>query len=317
MKISNEIKVGIFVLATLLVVFLGYNFLKGSDWFSNTQKFYVFYENVDGLGVANEVQLNGFKVGKVQSIQILPERNNQILVRFDIDKKIKIYKSTVFKINAIPLSNTIVSLKFNDNTAIANTGDTLIGENTASVLSQFNEQIEPIKKRAETVLQSIDTILAQFSDMMVKGGNRGIKNSFAEIASSIHNLKETTDNLNVMVKNSSGRLEEIVKNVDAITLNLKNNDAFITNALKNIDKITDDIAKSNLRETIENTTKTMNDLSVVVNKIKSGEGSMGLLINDDKLYNNLKNSSADLDKLIIDIKANPKHYVHFSVFGSK
>ena len=317
MKLSNEIKVGIFVLATVIVIFSGYNFLKGSDMISNVQKFYVYYQNIDGLGISNEVQINGFKVGKVQSMQIVPERNNMILVRFDIDRKIKIYKNTVFKINQVPLSNTVVSLQNIDTKEMANSGDTLKGESTASILSQFTEEIAPIKQRAITVMESMDTILAQFSDMMNKGGNKGFRSAFSEIQLTIHNLKETSESMNTMVKGSSERLNSIIKNVDEITANLKNNNAVISNALKNINQITDDVSKSNLKQTIENTNKTMADLSVIVNKIKTGEGSIGLLVNDDKLYNNLKSSSANLDKLVIDLKANPKRYVHFSIFGGK
>ncbi len=285
--------------------------------FSNVQKFYVYYQNIDGLGISNEVQINGFKVGKVQSMQIVPERNNMILVRFDIDRKIKIYKNTVFKINQVPLSNTVVSLQNIDTKEMANSGDTLKGESTASILSQFTEEIAPIKQRAITVMESMDTILAQFSDMMNKGGNKGFRSAFSEIQLTIHNLKETSESMNTMVKGSSERLNSIIKNVDEITANLKNNNAVISNALKNINQITDDVSKSNLKQTIENTNKTMADLSVIVNKIKTGEGSIGLLVNDDKLYNNLKSSSANLDKLVIDLKANPKRYVHFSIFGGK
>ena len=316
-KLSNEVKVAIFVLATLVIVFLGYNFLNSSEIFSSSQKFYAFYKNIDGLGVANEVQLNGFKVGKVQSIQIVPEKNNQILVRFEIDKKIKIYKSTVFKINSIPLSNTVVSLVFDTQNNIATSGDTLQGESGTSILSQFNDQISPIKKRAETVMQSIDTILDQINVMMTKNGNNNLKSTMSDVQSTVHNLKETTDHLNGLMKNSSDRLASIIKNMDEISTNLKNNNAVIGSALKNIDKISDDVAKSNLKQTIENTNKTIADLSVVMSKIKNGEGSMGLLINDDKLYLNLKNSSANLDKLIVDLKENPSRYVHFSLFGKK
>jgi phospholipid/cholesterol/gamma-HCH transport system substrate-binding protein len=119
------------------------------------------------------------------------------------------------------------------------------------------------------------------------------------------------------MKSESERLDNILKNVDAITSNLKNNNATISHALNNLDKITDDIAKSNLKQTIENTNNTIADLSSILNKIKSGNGSLGMLVNDDKLYLNLKSSSENLDKLIIDLKANPKRYVHFSVFGGK
>jgi len=316
-KISNEIKIGIFGLATLAILFFGYGFLKSSDLFSSSQRFYVFYKNVDGLGVANEIQLNGFKVGKVVSLKILPERNNQILAVLDIDKNIQVYKNSVFKINSVPLSTTVIKLETINGNTLAADGDTLQGISNSSILNQFTEQMEPIKQKAIAVAGTIDSILTQLRGMLDNGGKTGLQNSLADIQAMIHNLRQTTEKVNGLMASETERLDNILKNVDAITSNLKNNNASITHALANIDKITDDVAKSNLKQTIENTNNTIADLSLVLNKIKSGNGSLGMLVNDDKLYLNLKSSSENLDKLMIDLKANPKRYVHFSVFGGK
>jgi phospholipid/cholesterol/gamma-HCH transport system substrate-binding protein len=316
-KISNEIKIGIFGVATLVILFFGYNFLKSSDLFSSSQRFYIFYKNVDGLGVANEVQLNGFKVGKVVSLKILPQRNNQIMAVVDIDKNIQVFKNSVFKINSVPLSTTVIKLETINGSTLAIDGDTLMGESNSSILNQFTEQMEPIKQKAVAVAGTIDSILTQLRSMLDNGGKTGLQNSLADIQTMIHNLRQTTEKVNGLMTSESERLDNILKNVDAITTNLKNNNTSITHALANIDKITDDVAKSNLKQTIENTNATIADLSTVLNKIKSGNGSLGMLVNDDKLYLNLKSSSENLDKLMIDLKANPKRYVHFSVFGAK
>jgi phospholipid/cholesterol/gamma-HCH transport system substrate-binding protein len=269
------------------------------------------------LGVANEVQLNGFKVGKVVSLKILPQRNNQIMAVVDIDKNIQVFKNSVFKINSVPLSTTVIKLETINGSALAVDGDTLMGESNSSILNQFTEQMEPIKQKAVAVAGTIDSILTQLRSMLDNGGKTGLQNSLADIQMMIHNLRQTTEKVNGLMASESERLDNILKNVDAITTNLKNNNTSITHALANIDKITDDVAKSNLKQTIENTNATIADLSTVLNKIKSGNGSLGMLVNDDKLYLNLKSSSENLDKLMIDLKANPKRYVHFSVFGGK
>jgi phospholipid/cholesterol/gamma-HCH transport system substrate-binding protein len=285
--------------------------------FSSSQRFYIFYKNVDGLGVANEVQLNGFKVGKVVSLKILPQRNNQIMAVVDIDKNIQVFKNSVFKINSVPLSTTVIKLETINGNTLAADGDTLMGESNSSILNQFTEQMEPIKQKAVAVAGTIDSILTQLRSMLDNGGKTGLQNSLADIQMMIHNLRQTTEKVNGLMASESERLDNILKNVDAITTNLKNNNASITHALANIDKITDDVAKSNLKQTIENTNATIADLSTILNKIKTGNGSLGMLINDDKLYLNLKSSSDNLDKLMIDLKAHPKRYVHFSVFGGK
>ena len=128
--------------------------------------------------------------------------------------------------------------------------------------------MEPIKQKAIAVAGTIDSILTQLRGMLDNGGKSGLQNSLADIQAMIHNLRQTTEKVNGLMASETERLDNILKNVDAITANLKNNNATITHALANIDKITDDVAKSNLKQTIENTNNTISDLSLVLNKIK-------------------------------------------------
>ena len=319
MKVSNEFKVGLFGAFALLALILGYNFLKGANLFSRSPHFYASYSKINGLNVANPVQVNGLNVGKVEELTINQNDSNRILVKVSISKDIQLPNNSIFRISSADLlGSKVIRLELGNSKTYAVSGDTLFGANEVSLMDDVARQIEPIKIKAEKVIMTIDSVLAQVKSLFDKNGKGGaLTNTVIDLETTIHNIRTTTDQVNLMVKAESDRLDVILKNVSSITENLKKNNDAITHALNNIDKITDDLAKSDLKKTVDNANQAIADISVIIDKIKAGKGSLGMLVNDDKLYTNLQQSSADLDKLIIDLKANPKRYVSLSLFGGK
>lgn len=316
MKISNEFKVGVMGVITLLILIFGYNYLKGNRFFSSSQHFYAIYDKVDGLNVSNAVKINGLTVGKVEALQLSEDTSHRIIATFTIDEDIKVPKNSKLKIvSADLLGAKMVNLELGNSSVLAVDDDTIMGITEVGLMESFSKQMEPIKNKASHAILAIDTVLQQLKVMIGDGKNNGMTNSLNDLQATIHNLKTTTDNVNGIVSDQRTRLDAILKNVESISNNFKNNNEAITHALNNIDKITDDVAKSNLKQTIADANTTIADLNSILAKIKSGQGTVGLLINDDKLYNNLKASSDDLDKLIIDLRTNPNRYVHFSLFG--
>jgi phospholipid/cholesterol/gamma-HCH transport system substrate-binding protein len=144
---------------------------------------------------------------------------------------------------------------------------------------------------------------------------RNFDRSFASIARTLETLEKTTKTVDGLVTNQSSKISLIITNLESISTNLKNNNSTITKIVNNFDKISDDVAKANFAQTITEANKAVADLQVIINKVNSGNGTLGQLINDERMYNNLNNAAANLDKLIVDLKANPKRYVSFSVFG--
>ncbi len=314
MKLSKEIKAAIIVISGLAALIWGFNFLKGRNLFSRQRTFHAIYRQVDGLQNGNPVMINGYKVGQVGEIHFLVD--GRLMVNIVVDADVKIPKNSVARIGSSDLlgsKNLQVVLK--NQIQLAQDGDTLQAENQASMADEVNSQIKPIKEKAENLLATTDSILTTIQYVFNKTTRDNISSSFASIERTLRSLEHSSYALDTLMYTQQSRLKNIFGNVESISFNLKNNNEKIGKIFSNISSVSDSLVKSNFTATIRNANSVLEKSALVMDKINKGKGSMGLLINNDSLYNNLSAASADLDKLIIDIKANPKKYVHFSFFG--
>lgn len=298
MKISNETKVGILATVAITILILGYSFLKGMDIFSGDNEFYAVYPKIDGLTESRPVLVNGFQVGRVSELKLNPD--GQVLVEFQINPDYKIPKNTIAKLeNTDLLGGKAVVFMLGNSTDLAGNGDTLTG----AVQIGFMDQIKPVQAKAEMIASRMDSILNSINQTINPEFQKNFNQSFTSIAQTLKTLESTSQKVDGLVGAQSQRIGDILANLESMTANLK--------------KVSQETANAKLGETLANANKAVSDLQQVVNKINSGQGSLGLLINDQQLYNNLSQASGNLDKLMIDLKANPKRYVHFSVFGKK
>ncbi|HXI00744.1 MAG TPA: MlaD family protein [Sphingobacteriaceae bacterium] len=312
MKINNETKVGVLAAVAIAILILGYNFLKGNDVFSSENDFYSIYDNVDGLAASNAVLVNGFKIGRVSKLSLQP--NGKILAQFKIKPDYEIPKSTIAKLESTSLlGGKAIVFELGTSKVYAEDGDTLRSGTEKNLM----EQVEPVQKKAEKIIARMDSLLTSLNNTVSPEFQRNFQQSFASIARSMQTLEGTTRKFDNLVGTQSNKIASILNNFESISVNLKNNNKKISSIMSNIDKVTDEVARANFALTIQNANKAMTDLQATVNKINTGQGSLGMLINDEKMYTNLNSAAANLDKLMIDLKANPKRYVHFSVFGGK
>ena len=312
MKISNETKVGILAAFAIAVFIVGYNFLKGNDVFTSENEYYAIYDKVDGLTVSKPVLVNGFQIGRVSALTLQP--SGQILAEFKIDPKYEIPKSTVAKLESTDLlGSKAVVFDLGNSTTYAASGDTL----NANVQVNILDQMEPVQKKAQVVIARLDSILQSVNSILSPNFQKNVESSFNSISATLRSLESTSKTVDGMVSIQSRRIDNILANAESISSNLKNNNQQITSILSNFNQLSDGLAKSNFKQTLENADKAVADLQLTINKINSGKGSVGMLLNDEQLYNNLNNASKNLDNLMIDLKANPKRYVSFSVFGGR
>lgn len=312
MKINNETKVGVLAAVAIAILILGYNFLRGNDVFSSENEFYAVYNNVDGLVPSNPVLVNGFQVGRVSKLSLQP--NGQIIAEFKVSPEYEIPKSTVAKLESTSLlGGKAIVFELGEGNVYAESGDTLNAGSSKNLM----EQVQPVQKKAEMIIARMDSLLTSLNNTISPEFQGNFQRSFASIARSMETLEGTTVKFDNLVGTQSNKIAAILSNFESISANLKNNNQKITSIMTNIDQVTDEVARANFAETIQNANKAMTDLQATVNKINTGQGSLGLLINDDKMYTNLNNAAENLDKLMIDLKANPKRYVHFSVFGGR
>jgi phospholipid/cholesterol/gamma-HCH transport system substrate-binding protein len=308
-KIANETKVGILAAFSIALLIIGYNFLKGNAIFSSETVLYAKYPRVDGLAVSKPVLINGFQIGRVDKLTLLP--NGSIVATLKISGKYDIPKNSTARLESTDLLGSKAIVMDLGSGAFAQEGDTL----NANVQQNIMEAVQPVQQKAERIIGKMDSILTSVNSIMNPNFQKNVDKSFNSIAATLASLEATSKKVDRLVGSESSKVEGILNNVEAISGNLKANNQKINAILTNINTVTDQVAAANFKQTIENANRAVADFQGVVTKINEGKGSLGLLVNDTKMYDNLNNASKNLDNLIIDLKENPKRYVHFSVFG--
>lgn len=312
MKISNETKVGALTAIAIAVLFIGYSFLKGNDVFSNENSFYTDYDNVDGLTVSKPVMVNGYQIGRVSKMMLL--ENGKIRTEFKIEDDYSVPSNTVARIvSADLLGSKAIVFDLGNSKTLANSGDPLLSDVQANLM----EKVEPLQKKIENLVVKLDSVLSAVNTALDSEFQRDFKSSLHSISISLNNMEKITRDVEGLMGSEKIRLSKIMANLESITDNFKNNNTKINSILANLDNLSQDLSKTEIKATIDNANQAMKDVQSITNKINNGDGSIGLLINDDKLYNNLNNASENLDQLVEDLKNNPGKYLKISIFGKK
>lgn len=316
MKINNETKVGIITVLSVTILILGYNYLKGTEVFTDTIDIYAEYAQINGINESNPILYNGYAVGKVTDLE-LTERGT-IIATLTLKPGLQIPDNTIAKIVSQDLLGAkAVVLQFGDSRTFVEEGDTLRTDMEMSLAESVNSEVLPVKQKAEKLLSTMDSILVSIQYILNPNFRSNIDQSFASIKRSIETLEVTATRVDSMVKYQAARFKVISSNIESISSNLKNNNQKITDILSNIDQISDSLTRINFVSTIDRANKALEDIAIITEKINTGQGTLGMLVNDDKLYHNLNQSSRDLDRLLVDLRLNPKRYVNVSVFGGR
>jgi phospholipid/cholesterol/gamma-HCH transport system substrate-binding protein len=315
LKFSREFKIGfIFILATAVLVW-GFSFLKNKNILYKERVFYAVYQHVNGLNPSNPVYINGVKVGQVGKVYFDPKMNGDIVVTLVFTDKFPVSKNSTARIFSEDLMGSkAVEILLGDAMEYAQNGDTLRTEIETSLKDAVNQQILPLKIKAEDLISSLDTMVVAIKSVFNKEAREDLVASIKSIRQTLSNLESTTHNLDTLVISESNRLSSILYNVDMITRNLNNNSQQINRIFENLVTVSDTLAKANISGVISNLDNTISNLAVIMSRIEKGEGTLGQLVNDDKLYQEIEKSATELNLLLEDIRLNPKRYVRISVF---
>ena len=319
MKLSKEVKIGLVVTIGIALLFWGVNFLKGKDFFSSEKLVYAVYNQVDGLSASNPVMVNGMKVGLIRNLMLLDDRSGRILVSMHLTNKVHIPVNSTAQIFSVDiLGSKGIRIILSNEMEELKDGDTLVATVQKSLPDEVNAQVAPIKAKAESLLSSLDSVLMVIRDVFNDHTKNNLRKSFESISHSLSSIENIAGNIDTALS-SKGRLKSIFENLESITANLKNNNDKITAMINNFSAIADTIAQSNISRTLENTKKSLEQTANVMDKVNKGKGSLGQLVNNDSLYNNLNKSASELNLLLSDFRLNPGRYLKFSLltFGSK
>jgi len=311
MKIANETKVGLMAVIALAGLILGFNFLKGSSLFQHPKKLYALFDNVDGMEVSNSVQIDGLSIGNISAItETDADLSRGILVTISLKKDVHIPRNSIATLNPGLLISPTVVIARGDATNYLQDGDTLQTKQKPNIIAQVQQNIDPIVAKLNGTLTSLDSLIEVIGGMF----DPRTKNNFSAI---LANLAGSTAAAQKLLNDQTGYLVQSLRNLNDFTGNLANNNDHITHTLDNMDKTTASLASAKIPETVQNLNSTVSDLRTAINHINSTNGSLGLLINDKRLYQNMEATTRSLNTLLDDFRVHPKRYVNISVFGKK
>lgn len=306
MNISKEFKIGLLAIASGIVLYTGVGFLKGSDIMSSTHRYFVVYDNIEGLTVSNPVMLNGFSVGRVEKIQLLQNRNNLVCVSLEIDQDVILGDSSrAILADGDLLGGKIITLSIGKSKNLHEDEDTLQGADEQSVT-------ELLKAKALPVLEQLDSTAHLLNKVM-----KGLVVTTNYTNSALQDFEATSKSVRGIMDDNRESLRGTAKNINQITSALTTTQKDVNTLIGKFNRFGDTLNALELRRTVASTNQSIENLNKILARMNKGEGTLGKLAVNDSLYNNLKSTSANLDLLFIDMKENPKRYVHFSLFGKK
>lgn len=302
MNIRKEVKIGIFVTLVIAITIWGINFLKGKNIFTVSRQYYAVFNNIGGLQISSDVSANGYTIGRVSDIQFVHGQISKIIVEVSIDRQFTIPSNSVVEIFSTDfMGSKAVNMILGSSNIPAKENDTLQGKFDGDISVLVTKKLLPIKEKAERLIESVDSVMAV------------IKNTFTPETQ--ENIRKGVASLEQIIVTQRTRVSLIMENLEDISTNLKNSNEEVTNTLQNFSNLSDSLAQSNIKTAIQNANNVIYETNLLMQKLNQNQGSVGKLINEDSIYVSLEKTIKDLDLLLIDLKANPKKYVHFSLFG--
>ncbi len=316
-KLRTEVKVGIIAIFVIGMLIWGINFLKGRDIFSSRKTYYAVYSDLNGVTPSASVFINGLKVGRLKNITYQDAKLKKFILDFEIrsDIRLPINSSTRVYSSDI-LGSKALEIIMGDARVYCEEGDTIQSDfvGGAGMLDEVAKQLKPIKDRAESILNNLDTVISSVKFVLNTQTQADLVQTLQQINTMSLHLSRVSVQLDGLMESEKKKVSSILTNVESVSSNLRENNDKLSNVITNFSNLSDSLAKSNISKTLRDANSSMESLSNILKKIDGGKGNMGMLINNDSLYSNMERSIKNLDLLIDDIRKNPKRYIHISIF---
>ena len=305
MKTSKEIKTATLVLSGIVLFIFIFNYLKGENLLSTSRKITAIYKNVEGLATSSAVTINGHTVGKVQDIKFTDDGSGMLQVRMLIDSDFKFSKNSIAQLYESGLigGKAIAIIPANDGGENVVSGDVLRSEIKPGLTDLVNQRLNPLQEKIEAVMVSAEALLSNVNSIFDDQTKSNIKGSLSKLETTISSFENTSNTLQSILEDNKGSITTSLDNFGTIS--------------QDISAVSTTLSQADLASTIEGLKSTINGFNTLLTNIEKGEGSVGKLVKDERLYNNLEGALGQMEALLEDIKRNPKRYVHFSLFGKK
>ena len=317
MKISNEAKVGILAVVAILVLVLGFNFLKGKSLFSKTPTIYAVFANLGGLEKSNQVKINGLAVGAVYNFAPKDKEVSSIIVEIHLTRDINIPRNSIAFIDASLVGASYITIEKGEANSYLQSGDTISTKIEGGIIGDLKTQLTPTLTRINETLDSLRRAISGIGAIFDPSTNTNVQTLIARMAISSAHLQE-------LLNSQTGALAKSLNSLNSVTGNLAKNNEVISSSLRNVEVTTTKLANAPIEETLQDLQSTVNEfkstateLKNTITQLNSKNGSLGLLMNDRKLYDQFSKVALSAEILFDDIRLHPKRYVNISVFGGK
>jgi len=305
LKISREVKTAILAILGIVLFIFGFSYLKGNNLLEDSMIVYSKYNNVEGLKPSTPVTINGYAIGKVLDIYFEDENSGVLVVKMSVDTGFKFSKNSKAELfqNGFIGGKEIQIIPAFDNAPNAKNGDYLESATKEGIVELVNERLTPLQEKIEKVMSETDTLLVGFNTIFDAKAQSDLKNSIASLNTTVQSFNATAKSINSLIDANKAKLDNTLANFETTSGNLTT--------------MTNNMAEVDIAKTVKELQETIKKFDNVMASIENGEGSIGMLLKDEKLYQNLVGASKQMEELLEDMKLNPKRYVHFSLFGKK
>jgi phospholipid/cholesterol/gamma-HCH transport system substrate-binding protein len=326
LKVRNEITVGALTIISVVILILGYNYLKGNDVFKKTEKYLISFDNVTGLYKANAVVINGHEIGRVSDIYL--DKNstqNRILVEISLPGDVKIPVNSKFRLASMDLlGKKGISVEVGNSKEFLKPGVIYLGEKNVDFIQSLTEQLEPIKNKTEMLMTSLDSMLKDVHDAIGSGENNQLKKTLTQLNTTLSKANMVMEDVSAIISKEKQHIESLIANAEGtisnantLTKKLADNSEKIDKILADIEQFSGKVSKIELEATINSAREALDEVNLLLQSVNAGEGTLGKIVKDENLYERVDSTISSLNFLLQDLQANPKRYVSFSLIERK
>jgi phospholipid/cholesterol/gamma-HCH transport system substrate-binding protein len=322
LKLSKEIKAGFIAVSAIVLLVVGINFLKGYSLLGGDDTFYAYFPNSGQVMVSGNVTLNGVIIGKILDIQNVPTNpeKRRVKIKFSISESgIDLPKGTIIELGSLDLLTKGLIVNYPDHlkSGYYRPGDEIPGKMSADMFSQVKQYADPISQKLQSLILHIDGMVNSLSGVFDENGSSDITASIKELRITIKKIGDLSTEIQGFVGQEKAQFSKIMNHVESITSNLKKSSDEVSAIIGNTKKISDDLVTADFKGTILEAQTTLKKFNFMLEDVNKGSGTLGKLIHDEKLYNELVETNNELQELVDDLQAHPERYVHLSVIGGK
>ena len=316
MKVNNETKVGALAVVGIVFLILGFNFLKGKSLFKDEKHIYAVYDDIQGLTKSNPVVINGMQVGKISNLDG-GHNLKKIVVTVTLTQEVNIPSNSLAVINPNLLGSPSLEIKLGTSSNYLKNNDTLLTTLSGGAFDEALKMINPVLYEVRNATKSLDSVLHIIGSVFDENAKRNIKGMLQNLNAVTGSFTVTAASMNTLLDPHNGAFAKTLDNANSFSANLAANNQKVNDIMTSANKAAANFAKVDLQVTLTKLNNTVDSLQAAIAKVNSNNGSLGLLMNDTKLYNNLTSTSNKINILLDDIRVHPKRFLGFSVFGKK